>query len=370
MKKCDFYPRLFRSRRFRWRRVQDIRTDLSMQRYHRITALVDAFEGEIAEASDKNRNIEMKWKALCETRKEIEGCLAGIAGLGHVDPSPCYRLSGWKAYYENDEQRGAIFRRISHLVHRLYILANSVIPFRSLESNITFTLYDLKLISSPEAYSRAEKGLENYAAGAGNLAVVTPEEEDVIRHRVLVVINETRRQTLSLSQLEILRDGVTRELLVASARLIIPLALILAGISAVTLLQEAEFQFATGILLACIGGVVGSFLSAIVRVGKMLDNQDTGRTLILLAGANRSMYFTPMIGCLGALIAFVLVFHGAFPMFDGFDLEKLAKSQQSHEMAPSKFLLASFAFGILAGFSERLVHDLVDRFNKPPGKTP
>jgi len=55
-------------------------------------------------------------------------------------------------------------------------------------------------------------------------------------------------------------------------------------------------------------------------------------------------------------------------MFDGFDLEKLAKSKQGHEMAPSKFLLASFAFGILAGFSERLVHDLVDRFNKPPGK--
>jgi hypothetical protein len=251
----------------------------------------------------------------------------------------------------------------------LYILANSVIPFRSLESNITFTLYDLKLISSPEAYSKAEKGLENYAAGAGNLAVVTPEEEDVIRHRVLVVINETRRQTLSLSQLEILRDGVTRELLVASARLIIPLALILIGIGVIAVVRETEFQFATGIVLACIGGVVGSFLSAIVRVGKMLDNQDTGRTLILLAGANRSMYFTPMIGCLGALIAFVLVFHGVVPMFKDFDLQSLAKSQQSHEMAPSRFLLASFAFGILAGFSERLVHDLVDRFNKPPGKT-
>ena len=352
-----------------------------MQRYHRTTALIDAFQGEILAAIEKEPKIASKWQAFCETRREIDASRDELSKQAYIVPLHWWCPSGWEAYYDKEEKRGEIYQRISHLVHRLHLLANAVVPFEALEINIALTLYDLKLISSPEAYSKAEQGLGDYVGGAGNLPSRPPVDEDLIRYRVLAVINETRRQTLALSQLEVLRDSVTRELLVGSSRLIIPLAIILVVVVTVALRWETEFQFATGILLACIGGVVGSFLSAIVRVGKMLDNQDTGRTLILIAGANRSMYFTPMIGCLGALIAFVLVFHGAIPMFDDFDLGALADPKKCDEaplenpherglVAPPRFLLGSLAFGILAGFSERLVHDLVDRFNKPPGKTP
>lgn len=340
-----------------------------MQRYHRTTALMDSFEGEIQEAATNDSKIDKKWQAFINTRKEIENEINALKNLVPIMPSPFWRPAGRILYDQNQEKKGAIYQRISHLVHRLHLLANAVIPFNALEANISLTLYDLKLISSPEAYARAEKGLENNIGGSGNPAAISPEGQGLVRCRVLAAINENRRQTLSLSQMEILRDGVTRELLVASARLVIPLALLLAVICAAMLKWEIELQFAIGVVLACIGGVVGSFLSAIVRVGKMLDNQDTGRTLILLAGANRSMYFTPMIGCLGALIAFFMVYHGSMPMFDGFDLRKLAEYQKVADAGPPKFLIASFVFGILAGFSERLVHDLVDRFNKPPGKT-
>ena len=144
MKRVDLFPRLFRPRRFRWRRVADIRSDLSVQRYYRTKALIAVFKGEIQEAAKNDSEIANKWNAFVTAKSEIEIAIEELNTFKNAIPSPWWCPKGWSDYYQTQDAKGSIYRRISHLSHELHVLAYALIPFNALEANLALTLYDFK----------------------------------------------------------------------------------------------------------------------------------------------------------------------------------------------------------------------------------
>jgi hypothetical protein len=166
-----------------------------------------------------------------------------------------------------------------------------------------------------------------------------------------------------------MRDAVTRELLVAGTRLAIPIAILLVLADSYSWRLTDPGPIKAG-LLAPIGGIAGATLSAFVRISRMQENLDVSRAMGLLAGAGRSIYFAPMIGALSAFCLFIVVSSGIELGFLEFDWQKSGSNSGRSSGETSKTYLAkAFTLGLLAGFSERLVHDLVDRFNKQPSKS-
>lgn len=372
MKPSDFFPRILRPKRCRWGKPSGIRNDLSRQRYERLRCLEQIYRTSHEANPASDPVVSARWKAFVAARIEADELVKNIDSLSISSPSPFWRFSGWTNHYQGRQQRDRWLREFSHTVHRMHMLLTSAVPLKALESAISLSLFDLKLISSPEAYQIALGGLEDYASGKPVTSGTRDDEQ--IRSLTLNVINENRRQTLALSQMEVLRDGVTRELVVAASRLILVISLVFIPLIFNHGGSLGSPVMVQGVFLACIGGITGSVISAIVRVGKMLENRDTGRTIILLAGANRSMYFTPFIGCIGAFVIFVMMVNGYLPDVFGFDPKEWGKEwkqdAQNSDFLPPRFLLRALALGLVAGFSERLVHDLIDRFNKPSGKQP
>lgn len=354
-------PRILRPKGWRREKFSAVRFDQTRQRFDRINAYYLAhralFDGNDADL-----------EAFREKHDEILTILKGIR-------FPTRPINFWsrKAWVKYGGTLG-IFedaaKKLSSCVHDLHVLFVKCAPFHLVEAGIDLGLFDLKVISSPELYEKARRGLEGYDSGwspppaPGN----TKATEEEIRGRCIILVQETRRQSLALAQLEVLRDAVTMELIVAATRLSIIVGLVMLGNRLINS-DSASFSITTAALLCAQGGIIGSVISSIIRIGKMQDNLDASRALTLISGASRSIYHVPLIGCLVALILFAAAAAELKLGVIDIDLFPNAEESISNVGCPIKLLLRSFVLGIACGFSERLVHDLVDRFNrKPTGK--
>lgn len=356
-------PRILRPKGWRQQKFSEVRLDQTRQRFDRINAYYLTYRVHLNPKHPSH-------KAFLDTRSAIISILKSLTQPER--PLRFWSLDKWTKY----RQKRGIFEKqavaLSKYVHDLHVIYIQIGPFFLIEKMVQFALFDLKVISSTELYDKARRGLEKYEFN-GLSSIDTnqvpgfqpdPVVEQDIRARGVILVQETRRQSLSLAQLEVMRDGVTMELLVAATRLILMLGVILLGLRIWTDDSELE-PIAIAAVLCTLGGVIGSVISAIIRIGKMQDNLDASRALSLLSGASRSIYFVPFIGCLVALILFAFSVGDVKIGFIDFGLFEEGEDICNFVCSP-KFLIRSFVLGIASGFSERLVHDLVDRFNKKP----
>jgi hypothetical protein len=358
-------PRVLRPKDWRRQKFTEVRYDQTRQRFDRIHAHYLAYQKDFASDDPCCENFRKK---VDEIKGLFEQCQAPKRPLNP------FAFKKWVQYRKDCGEFESKAKAISAAVHELHVLFVKCAPFQLVEAGIDLGLFDLKVISSHELYEKARRGLERYDSGwvpphasgkSDEPRNPTAEDQDGIRARCIILVQETRRQSLALAQLEVLRDAVTSEIMVAAARLSLMLLILLAGCLFVVI-DEKMFPVVIAGLVCAQGGVLGSVISAIIRVGKMQDNLDASRTLALISGASRSIYYVPMIGCLSALILFSF----ALGKFDlgviKFDLLGKEESICDLVCCPAELIIRSLILGIISGFSERLVHDLVDRFNKKP----
>jgi hypothetical protein len=353
-------PRILRPKGWRREKFSAVRFDQTRQRFDRINAHYLAYK----ETFDGNGDC---FEAFREKRKEILEILSGINCP--TRPINFWSRKAWVAYRKALGIFENAAKKLSCCVHDLHVLFVKSAPFHLMESGIDLGLFDLKIISSPELYEKARRGLECYDSGWSPPHTIekTYATEEEIRGRCIILVQETRRQSLALAQLEVLRDAVTMELIVAATRLSIIVGLILL-ITRFIHIDSVSFSIVSAALLCAQGGIIGSVISSIIRIGKMQENLDVSRALTLISGASRSIYHVPLIGCLVALVLFAAA--AAEVKLGVIDLDLFGDENESiyNISSPLKLLLRSFVLGIACGFSERLVHDLVDRFNKKPTK--
>jgi len=364
-------PRILRSKGWRQEKFSEVRLDQIRQRFDRINAYYLTYHSYLNRKHPSHKN-------FLNIRSVIISILRNLSQPER--PLRFWSPPAWREYRKTRAVFGKQATELSKGVQDLNVLLFEIGPFFLVERMIQFALFDLKAISSTELYDKARRGLEKYESGESPSADTNqrpgfqpnPLMEQDIRARSVILVQETRRQSFSLAQLEVMRDGVAMELLVASTRLILMLGLIMLGLWIWAADSESQ-PLALAAVLCTIGGVTGSVISAIIRIGKMQDNLDASRALSLLNGASRSIYLVPFIGC---LVAFILFGFSAaevrigiidFGLFN--EDEDICNFDSCNFNFSPKILIRSFVLGVASGFSERLVHDLVDRFNKPPGKT-
>jgi hypothetical protein len=370
-------------RRSRYQKLVDIRNDSQIHRYHRIVAAYNANRSEIdriAKSDPELAKYQARFVSLMgRIRHDLkDSSRPRFAGWP-------WSIKSWAKYHDDFTKYHAVLREVSHLVHELHVMTVRVMPPDHIEESIQFSLEDLRVISPVWLYDKFKISLAEFtgdsqftarqsAGMSAGSAISAPGGSSRSRSasmstKMIALLNETRRQSLALAQLEVMRDAVTRELLVAGARLAIPIALLLV-LSNYYFFRLADPGLINAGLLAPIGGIAGATLSAFVRISRMQENLDVSRAMSLLAGASRSIYFAPMIGALSAFCLFIVVSSGIELGFLEFDWQKSGQSSlRSSSETTKDYLAKAFTLGLIAGFSERLVHDLVDRFNKSSSKS-
>jgi hypothetical protein len=123
-------------------------------------------------------------------------------------------------------------------------------------------------------------------------------------------------------------------------------------------------------LMIVLAGAIGALFSLLQRVQKVPAEADGIKNLVAIEAARRDMFIAPLSGMIGALVLYML-FAGAFvtgalfpTIATGADsktgyrmIDFLVHTGPADALAAAKLILWSF----LAGFSERLVPDAIDR---------
>lgn len=357
-------PRFLRCRSWRYAKFSVIRNDQTRQRFDRLEAICCAYENAFAGEDP----VRVRFR---NTRRNLKRLFNAVSPP--LTPPKFWSRAEWRIHEEEQRRFARSAKRISALVHQFHILFVRLAPFSLVESGINLALYDLKVIASGELYAKASRGLENYEFERDPQKweeEVSPKEkepakQDRIRDRVIILIHETRRQSLALAQLEVLRDAVTRELLIAATRLLLLISVVV-GLFLAFGGPPRETTMVSAGLMCAIGGIIGSVISSTIRISKMQENLDVSRAMALVAGVSRSIYYVPFIGCLVALVLFAFSLAGIDLGIIDFKLVSDGSGCGEADPYSAKLFFRSFSLGIAAGFSERLVHDLVDRFNGKP----
>ena len=287
---------------------------------------------------------------------------------------------------------GRTVREIHHLTHDLHMRMIGIQPIANLEAAFHTHLYDLDAVTDDITF----KKLTDTPLGRSITEIVEgkkfgcpvhpdpshkpPEYLANLRAYSLQVVNETRRQQLTKRQIEVIRDEVTTVLFRASGRLLVCVAVVFVTfqwvISHWAPWQEAEnamiewpsiftSEVQQPFFSAFIGGIFGAFFSAFSRIGQISESGVTQGNLSVLAGAGRPIYHAPAIGCIAAAIVYFLFAHAEFSNFGPFHLPNAAEANGSR--AGSEIGIA-FLIGMIAGFSERLIPDIIDGFRKKPSQ--
>ena len=119
-------------------------------------------------------------------------------------------------------------------------------------------------------------------------------------------------------------------------------------------------------IMIVLAGAIGALFSLLQRVQKVPSETDGVRNLVAIEAARRDMFIAPLSGMIGALVLYML-FAGSFVSGEIFPkisygpghrmIDFLTATGPSDSVAAAKLILWSF----LAGFSERLVPDAIDR---------
>ncbi|MBE7177932.1 MAG: hypothetical protein INR69_16120 [Mucilaginibacter polytrichastri] len=268
---------------------------------------------------------------------------------------------------------GDIFARyeLGDYVHNLHLLLIDVLPLSFLEANIS-TMYDdfrgrvgehaFHNFISSDFHKKMNDLSVRYLKDQENERVAKDYERH-FRHEYRTVVNEIRKSRLFEEHIE-----DTRVYLIRSVRNMF-LQSILLPVTILSFYLYADYkhilsEYVSGFSILALGslsaifGAAGSFLSTILRIQGVRDNNQVAQNIVAFKFSEKAVRLAPLTGMMFALVLSLLFGSGLvggslFPKY----VNNFLLNAVPGEMA--KWMIWSF----IAGFSERLVPDMVDRIS-------
>lgn len=386
-----------------------VSNDVPIQKFHRLRTLfestrkdMDANDKGVTEAIPKVESLIENLERLCRReaflRHERSGWGERLARVWGLFWALCFRRwARFRLILVGKSRRQALYgrtvREIHHATHDLHMRLITIQPVANLEAAFHTHLYDLKAVTDPATFKELTatplgKAVTEIVDRKNNRPAVQASDGDSpakaaadlanLRAYSLQIINETRRQQLTKRQIEVIRDEVTTVLFRASARLLVSVAVVFVIFQGIIShwapwqeLENAMIEWPAiftsevqqPFFAAIIGGIFGAFFSALSRIGQISESGVTQGNLSVLAGAGRPIYHAPALGCIAAGVAYFLFTLAGFSNFGPFQIPSPADGNGSGQ--GTKIGIA-FLIGMIAGFSERLIPDIIDGFRKKP----
>lgn len=315
-----------------------------------------------------------RWKAREAVLRRSRGLFKHVFSERNI-------LLGSAKHRRDKSRYRQICRRIHHLAHEIQMTLVTVLPLGDLETSMEGLLEDLESVTEPSSLKRlTDSPVASYVttilrANVGTLGPASAGQpppqslplnyESYLRSFARQIVNATRRDQITRRQIEVIRDELFS---VITFVLVAMTTLATAGFALLSWLTDHKKWWFADLkkddsqitYIAALGGICGACFSAATRVGNISQSGVTGRNLGQLAGAGRPLFHTSLFGCLAAVVLCLLVYKGGMSQLGPFHFN-IAKTSTpdgiNREMIP-------LLIGLIAGFSERLIPDVIDQFRK------
>lgn len=277
----------------------------------------------------------------------------------------------------SDDGRNFAKYEMSDYVHNLHLLLIEIVNLDYLEANIHNVREEYRNHVGDIAYriytlSKSFTFLEKYRDKAPNdseFLLIKDTYEDKLRVDYGNIINEIRKARLYEVHIEGTRRYLIKKALHVLVLLCIVPFVIIISYAAYGYIQENDRQDIAGLVLfstAAIAGATGSFISVVLRIQGVRDNTQLAQNIFAFKYSQTTVQIAPLTGMIfGILLSFViyggLIGGTMFPKIstepNGEFTEYISVLNNIGNL--SKLLVWSF----IAGFSERLIPDMVDRLS-------
>lgn len=310
----------------------------------------------------------------------------------YVDPTVQEFRNLCSMIEERLAQNDKTFQRneMGDYVHNLNLLFGQLMPVETLDSAVPAIRDDYRARVSAEAYG-VYTGSHTYKMLTGCDRASDPEARvRWLRADYIQLINEIRRLTLLEYHIEETRSYLIRKLRLTLFKLIFtPVAIVLLFLTCRTAmhhpLQESHFltsyfvgdvehpttlyralHILTLLSLAAIAGAVGSFISALLRIESVPENNEIARNVVALR-YSESVRLAPVTGFVFAILL-SFVFGGQ--LLNGQLFPKTPPNGNWPELLSYPAELAKWlVWAFIVGFAERLMPDMIDRLVDKAGKS-
>ena len=271
-------------------------------------------------------------------------------------------------------------------VHNLQLLLIEIVHLDYLEANIhnvreeyknhvgdvTFRIYTLsKSFEFLDKYWHADPTDPTFLA-------IKDLYEEKLRIDYGNLTNEIRKARLYEMHIEGTRRYLIKKVFIILLLLIlIPVVIIILYLiyfQAKGKISQLKYTDATGLVLFCsaaIAGAIGSFVSVTLRIQGIRDNTQLAQNIYSFKYSLTTVQIAPLTGMVFAILLSLIIYGGLVggsmfpninihPPKDGAVIDPNSYTQVLNNIAEfSKLLVWSF----IAGFSERLIPDMVDRLS-------
>ncbi len=274
-------------------------------------------------------------------------------------------------------------------VHNLHLIFGQLMPAETLESALPTIRDDYRARVSAEAYC-VYTASSSYKALLGCDRTPDPDARGRwLRADYIQLINEVRRLTLLEYHIEETRSYLIRKLRLTLFKVIIaPLVIVLFFLTCRIAMQHPSddlrligylvgdtanhtafyraLQMVTLLSLAAVAGAVGSFISALLRIASVPENNEIARNVVALR-YSESVRLAPVTGFVFAILL-SFVFGGQ--LLNGLLFPRTTQHAYWPELLSYPDELAKWlVWAFIVGFAERLMPDMIDRLVDKAGKS-
>jgi hypothetical protein len=279
------------------------------------------------------------------------------------------------AQLANDDGKNFAKYEMADYVHNLHLLLIGTVPLGHLEANISNIREEYRSHVDDNTFKLfTDSCIHEYLIknSCSNSTDLDKELYEVrLRTEYKNLVNEIRRARLFEEHIEntraFLMKSVTRTY---CWLIIIPLSIIISYIYythshlvPTKIATETEWLNGfMGVVLACcaaISGATGSLISVLLRIQGVRDNSQLAQSIIAFKYSENAIKLAPLTGLIFA-IALSLIFSGNLIGGSIFPKDESWSYTLTHDNEISKWLIWCF----IAGFSERLVPDMIDRLSE------
>jgi hypothetical protein len=258
-------------------------------------------------------------------------------------------------------------------VQNLHIIIVDIISIDFLEANIYAVRDEYRNHVGEQTFTKYEAS--TFHVKMTDLCKTVPpgtnssaQYEYMFRYEYKSLLNENRKSRLLEKHVEDTRGFLIRALMQTYLAIIIPVAVILIIILILINLSNiynSDWKIVSEISLllslAALSGTTGSYLSALLRILGVRDNNQIAQNIVAFKSSEKALRMAPRTGMLFALVLMLLFSAG---LISGSLFPKLNINAHSPlNFIPLEELSKSLIWCFIAGFSERLVPDIIDRLS-------